>query len=310
MKSNKVKIGTRGSKLALWQAYHVEELLNKVGIGSEIIVIETKGDKILDKSLSKIGSKGVFTEELEEGLKNGDLDIAIHSAKDMQSSIAEGTELIAYTKREKVNDVVISVKGKIDLTSDHVKVATSSTRRRAQVRKYFPNAKLVDVRGNLQTRIQKLRDGIADVLLLAYAGVHRMEYDQLISEELVIDKFIPSVGQGSIGIQCSSSLSEELKNNIRKACNDNKTEICLIAERTMLKILNGGCSVPVFGNAVIKGSVLKLTGGVIDLDGKTEIKESLEKDVEEARLLGEEVANALNRRGAKELLEKIRKNIN
>ena len=305
-----IKIGTRGSKLALWQAYHIRDLLKQNNLDSEIITIETKGDKILDRSLSKIGSKGVFTEELEDGLRNGSLDIAVHSAKDMQSTIPDDLELIAFTKREKETDVVISVNGKVDLSKDGIKIATSSTRRRAMVKRFYPNAELVDVRGNLQTRIKKLEEGIADCLLLAYAGVHRMEYDNLISEELSIDDFTPPVGQGSVTVQCARSLNTELKSAIRKACNHKATEYKLLAERSFLKVLDGGCSIPVFGNAQISDGKVKLTGGILSLDGKTILKESVKGDEACGEFVGVELADRLVRQGALKLLEDIRNEIN
>ena len=304
--SNPIKIGTRGSKLALWQAYYIQDLLKKNNLDSEIITIETKGDKILDRSLSKIGSKGVFTEELEEGLRNGSIDIAVHSAKDMQSTIPEDTEIIAFTDREIVNDVVISTKGKVDLSKEGVVIATSSTRRRAMVRRNYPNAQLVDVRGNLQTRIKKLEEGLADVLLLAYAGVHRMEYDEMISEKLSLENFTPAVGQGTVAIQCSKSLSEEIKKGIRESTNHIDSEQCLLAERSFLKMLDGGCSVPVFGNARKLDERIILTGGVVSLDGKKMIKETLEGDAACSELVGVELANRLIAQGAQEMLKEIR----
>lgn len=304
-----IKIGTRGSKLALWQAYYIQDLLKSSGVESEIITIETKGDKILDRSLSKIGSKGVFTEELEVGLRNGSLDIAVHSAKDMQSTIPDDLELIAFTQREKETDVVISVNGKVNLSKPGVKIATSSTRRRALVRRNYPYAELTEVRGNLQTRIKKLEEGIADCLLLAYAGVHRMEYDHLISEELNIEEFIPPVGQGSVTVQCAKSLDVDLKKQIRDACNHKPTEQCLKAERSFLKVLNGGCSIPVFGNAQIQDDRIRLTGGVLSLDGTICLKETIEGNSACAELAGIELAERLVRQGALKLLEDIRNNL-
>lgn len=305
-----IKIGTRGSKLALWQAYHIQDLLKAFNLESEIITMETKGDKILDRSLSKIGSKGVFTEELEDALRNGTMDIAVHSAKDMQSTIPDDLELIAFTEREKETDVVISVNGKVDLSKDGIRIATSSTRRRALVRKYFPNAELVDVRGNLQTRIKKLEEGIADCLLLAYAGVHRMEYDNLISEELSITDFVPPVGQGSVAVQCAKSLDSELKYAIRKACNHKETEYKLKAERSFLSVLNGGCSIPVFGNAQISDNKLHLTGGILSLDGTKMLKETVSSDIPCGHFAGIELADRLVRQGALKMLEDIRNEIN
>ncbi|MGB3467092.1 MAG: hydroxymethylbilane synthase, partial [Cyclobacteriaceae bacterium] len=195
----KIRIGTRGSKLALWQAEYIADLLQSGGLDTEIVKIETKGDKILDVSISKIGSKGVFTEEIEQQLADGTIDIAVHSAKDLQSSLDEGFRIVAFTKREKVNDVLIGSKA-IDLSghSGDVVIGTSSTRRVATFRHFYPQVHTKDVRGNLQTRIRKLEEGNYDALMLAYAGVKRMGYEDMILKTLSTDEFTPAVGQGSV----------------------------------------------------------------------------------------------------------------
>src|SRR5690554_1954659 len=203
---NTINIGTRRSKLALWQAYYVQDLLKKAGMDTNIVEIETKGDKILDVSIAKIGSKGVFTEELEEQLRNGDIDIAVHSAKDMQSELPAGFEIIAFTVREQINDVVVSRDKNLRLadSSRSITVGSSSVRRRAMLKAYYPHIKVVEMRGNLQTRIRKMDAGDCDAILLAYAGVHRMGYNDLIAEVLPEDQFIPPVGQGSVAIEVSA----------------------------------------------------------------------------------------------------------
>lgn len=303
----KIKIGTRGSKLALWQAYHIENLLQKAGAETEIVIINTKGDQILDRSLSKIGSKGVFTEELEQQLHSGDIDIAVHSAKDLQSDLGDTLEIIAFTEREKVNDVLVSQK---DVTlNDQIVVGTSSTRRVAMLKAYFPHIKVVDMRGNLQTRLQKLADGHCDALLLAYAGVHRMEYHDVIRQIIEIEKFTPAVGQGSVAVECSTNLATDKKTLIRTACNDPKTEQCLLAERAFLKEMNGGCSIPVFGNAhFYDGEMIELNAGIIGLDGQKIIRmTSMDTDAEK---LGQRVATELLSKGGKELLENIKNTLN
>ena len=234
-----IKIGTRGSKLALWQAYHVQDLLKAKDVSSEIVTIETKGDKILDVTIAKIGSKGVFTEEIEDQLKDGRIDIAVHSAKDMQSTLPDGFELIAFGQREKSHDVLVSHKS-IDLNDQNLVLGTSSTRRLAFLHKYYPHIKTVPVRGNLQTRIQKMKDGACDALWLAYAGTHRMEYDDMIVHEFDPAQFVPAVGQGSIAIEVSETLDQEKKEIVRQAVNHEESEKCLIAERSFLKKMDGG----------------------------------------------------------------------
>jgi hydroxymethylbilane synthase len=302
-----IKIGTRGSKLALWQAYHVEALLQKGGITTELVIIETKGDKILDISLSKIGSKGLFTQELEDQLRSGDIDIAVHSAKDMQSHLDEDFEIIAFTERERANDVLISHNKNLSLNSgDTFVVGTSSARRIAVLKHYYPHIKIVDMRGNLQTRLRKMEDGDCDALLLAYAGVHRMEYDDKIAEHLLLDEFTPAVGQGSIAIENAVSLSEEKKTILKTLLNHEATSTCLRAERAFLKRLQGGCSIPVFALAILKDNEIHISGGIISLDGKEIIRHADNGSISFPEELGTSLANELISAGADRILNDIR----
>ena len=307
-----IKIGTRASKLALWQAFHIESLLNAGGYATEIIKIDTKGDKILDVSISKIGSKGVFTEEIEEQLAAGNIDIAVHSAKDMQSELPKGFELIAFTEREEVNDVVVSIKKDLS-TKDPKKewtLGTSSTRRIALLKHHHPHIKTVPIRGNLQTRIAKMKEGQCDGLLLAYAGVKRMGYEDMISEKLSFDTFIPAVGQGSIAIEASKKLDIRLKLAIRKLVNHPETEVILLAERAYLKELQGGCSIPVFALAKMKESLqLSITGGIISLDGKQILKENVTGEAVEAEKIGNKLAQIILDAGGDKILAEIRRNL-
>lgn len=302
----KIKIGTRGSKLALWQAYHVQDLLKEQGVDSEIITIETKGDKILDVTIAKIGSKGVFTEEIEEQLRDGRIDIAVHSAKDMQSTLPDGFELIAFGEREKSHDVLVSHQT-IDLEQRDLVLGTSSTRRLAFLQKYYPHIQTVPVRGNLQTRIQKMKDGACDALWLAYAGAHRMEFDDMIVHEFDPEQFVPAVGQGSIAIEVNESLDEEKKEVVRQAVNHEPSEKCLIAERSFLKKMDGGCSIPVFGLATIENDVLTLSGGIISLDGKITVEKSCCSTTNAAQKVGETLGEYILENGGREILEEIRK---
>lgn len=309
----KIRIGTRGSQLALWQAFYIENLLKAAGMATEIVTIETKGDKILDVSLSKIGSKGVFTEELEDQLRSGDIDIAVHSAKDLQSDLHEDFEILAFTERELVNDVVVSLNPDFSLAdqSQTLVVGTSSTRRIALMQRNYPHVQLVEMRGNLQTRLKKLADGHCQALLLAYAGVHRMNYHQYIVQHLPLDSFTPAVGQGSVAVEVARSLSADKKAIIRQACNHVSTEICLLAERAFLNTMQGGCSVPVFGLAQWNGTQLQLKGGVVSLDGKQLITHSLSEEKAEsstAKNLGKAVAQEILAQGGGKILEEIRRN--
>jgi hydroxymethylbilane synthase len=303
-----IKIGTRGSKLALWQAYYVEDLLQKGGVETEIVIIETKGDQILDRSLSKIGSKGVFTQELEDQLKSGGIDIAVHSAKDLQSHLDEAFEIVAFTEREHANDVLVSHDMTLSLKSgESFTVGTSSTRRVAILKHFYPHIKTVDMRGNLQTRLRKLEEGQCDALLLAYAGVHRMEYDDKIAEHLLLDEFTPAVGQGSVAIECTVSLDAEKKAKLRELLNHEPTETCLRTERAFLKRLQGGCSIPVFGLATLHEEEIRMTGGIISLDGSELLHKVQSGSPAFPEELGTALAEELIEAGADRILADIRK---
>lgn len=305
----KIRIGTRRSKLALWQAYYVEDLLKKSGMETEIVEMDTRGDKILDVSIAKIGSKGVFTEEIEEQLQAGAIDIAVHSAKDMQSELPAGFELVAFTEREQANDVIVSHDKTITLkdASREIRLGTSSVRRIAMLKHFYPHVKPVDMRGNLQTRIAKMESGICDALLLAYAGVHRMKYDDMIVEKIPTDQFIPAVGQGSVAVEVFAGLDPQKKELVRKFINHPETECRLLAERAFLKTLQGGCSIPVFGLAYLKGDVLEMAGGIISLDGKTVIKETFKDHKDNACRLGEKLAGVVLQKGGDKILAQIKK---
>lgn len=304
-----VKIGTRGSRLALWQADHVRELLSKGGITSENVVIETKGDKILDRSLAAVGGKGLFTEELEEKLRSGEIDIAVHSTKDVQSSLDEDLEILAFTEREIVNDVLLSFDPHKNLdASESFVIGTSSVRRVAFLKHYYPQHRIVNMRGNLQTRLQKMEDGQCDALLLAYAGVHRMEYDSMISQRIPENHFIPAVGQGTIAVECAVALDAQRKATIKKLVNHPQTEICLLAEREFLRTMQGGCSVPAFALATLESDHILIRGGVISLDGSQIITESRTSEINPntSRNTGRALAESILAKGGAEILAKIK----
>jgi hydroxymethylbilane synthase len=269
-----IRIGTRGSKLALWQADYVATLLQQWHIKTEIVIIETKGDKILDQTLAKIGSKGLFTEEIEEQLRIGEIDMAVHSAKDLQASLPDDLEILAFTEREKANDVLVSYDSNFDLSRQNIVIGTSSTRRIAMLKAYYPHVKIVDMRGNLQTRMQKLKEGACDALILAYAGAARMGYQQYIVQHLPINTFTPAVGQGSIAVQVRKGIDSNTHSRLHNILSDTTAEVCLTAERMFLKKINGGCSVPVFGYAFNHNGKVLLNAGIISLDGKQIIRQT------------------------------------
>ena len=305
----KVNVISRKSELALWQTKFVSDLLEAVGHETTLCAMETMGDRNLDASIAKIGAKGVFTAELEKKLLLGESDIAVHSAKDMQSTLPQGLEIIAFTKREKAHDVLISDKP-CDLsdTSRPLRVGTSSVRRKAFLKRYYPWIDTVNVRGNLQTRIKKMRDGLCDALLLAYAGVARMGYGAMIVHEFPLDQFIPPVGQGTVAVEAAASMDAGKKAEIRKLVNHDETEICLLTERAFLKTINGGCSIPVFARAVVQNDGICLSGGIAALDGeKMLVKEKRTLSLRDVDVVkaGEALAEEILKSGGREILAEI-----
>lgn len=307
----KITIGTRRSKLAMWQAHFVKEQLEADGIEVALIPIETKGDKILDVSIAKIGSKGVFTEELEEMLSAGTIDMAVHSAKDLPSILPAGFEIVAFSAREIENDVLLSFNKSLRLENKETSfvVGTSSTRRIATLAHHFPKVKTVEMRGNLQTRISKLESGQCDALLLAYAGVTRMGYNELINQELPLDVFTPAVGQGSLAIEVASSLDLERKERIRKIINNPVAETKLLAERAYLRKLRGGCSIPAFANAQIDDDKIVLTAGIFSLDGQQLVRKVHFGAKDDPELLGLRTGEDVLASGGDKLLEQINKEL-
>ncbi len=300
----KIKIGSRRSQLALWQTHYVAEKLKSEGLEIEIIEIDTIGDKVLNTSISKIGSKGVFTEEIEGQLKDGSIDIAVHSAKDMQSKLPDGFDLIAFTKREKAGDVILGKESNI-LERRGAVIGTSSTRRKALFKRYYPHLKIKDIRGNLNTRVQKLQNQEYDAIALAFAGVKRLGWEEQIQVMLPEDIFVPAVGQGIVAVECHSSLEVEKREKIRSIVNDIQTELLITAERRYLSIMNGGCSIPIFAHCTKQGDDFVIQGGIIDLEGKREIKTTVSSvdSLKAGDLLAKEVTEA----GGLEILNEIRK---
>jgi hydroxymethylbilane synthase len=303
-----LQIATRSSPLALWQAEWVQARLQEAGLPNQLLPFETQGDRILDRTLSKIGSKGVFTQELEESLLQGTAHIAVHSAKDMPSSLPAGLRILCFTEREEAEDVVVSYNPDFALDATRACViGTSSTRRKAVLARHYPLAEQKEARGNLQTRLRKLAEGQYDALLLAYAGVHRIGQGALVRQHLPIHVFTPPVGQGALAIEIADTLPADVQARIRMALAHPDTETCLLAERTFLATIDGGCSIPSFGHARLEGNTLTLTAGIISLDGTAEVRviESGPKDA--AVLLGKRVADEVLGQGGKAILAEIRR---
>jgi hydroxymethylbilane synthase len=307
MSDSVIRLATRASRLALWQTEHVAALLNQAGLATEIVPMQTVGDQVLDRSLAKIGAKGVFTEELEESLRRGDTHLAIHSAKDVQSTIPPDLELLAFLERERVNDVVVSFQEDFDIARPGILLGTSSTRRKALLRRFYPLANTAEARGNLQTRVRKLEEGQYDALVLAYAGVHRMGYDHLIRHQLPADKFVPPVGQGSIAVESSRFLDKKLKEKIKQALDHPDTHRCLLAERAFLRTMEGGCSIPSFALASLTTSGdIHLHGGLISLSGEEYVDYSQTAPASQAEGLGMAVAEHVLGHGGAAILASIR----
>ena len=303
----KITIGTRGSKLALWQAHYVADRLHDGGVDTTIVTINTKGDKRQEVSIAEIGTRGVFTEEIEDQLRQRTIDIAVHSAKDLQSELPEAFEIVAFTERERMIDVLLSHRSLSELTpTTSWVVGTSSARRKALLKHYYPALKTVEMRGNLQTRIAKMEAGQCDALMLAYAGVHRMEYDRMIVHEFSPQQMIPAVGQGCIAVEALRSLDEAKKEKVRSLLNHEATEQQLRAERAYLKTLRGGCSIPVFALARQEAGRLRIEGGVVSLDGQQLIVDWAEGTQDEAKRIGEQLAQKVLDQGGEQILADIR----
>lgn len=302
-----IKIGTRGSQLALWQARMVASTLQQAGASTEIITIDTKGDKILDQPLASIGSKGLFTEEIEHQLSLGTIDIAVHSAKDMQSTLPAEMDIIAFTKRENASDVLVSFDKNISLHNlEPIVVGTSSARRRAILKLHFPHIQVVEMRGNLQTRIRKMEEGQCQAMILAYAGIHRMQYDHLINEVLDMQVFVPPVGQGCVAIEAHHSLEDRKKQLIVQALNHDETALCVKEERKLLKMLDGGCSIPLFCVATLDHDGLGMRAGIINAMDKTHIQIEHTEPLATATNCASVLMHLLELENIHQVLQKIR----
>lgn len=333
---NRIVIGTRGSKLALWQAEWIKSELQKLypGLEVELNKIKTTGDKILDVPLAKVGGKGLFVKEIEEALMRGEADIAVHSMKDVPTDFPEGLHLPVITKREDPRDAFIAtvrplltkggIRGGIksfrDLPQGAI-IGTSSLRRSCQLLNVRPDLKIKQLRGNLDTRLRKLDEGQFDAIILAAAGVKRLGLSERITEILPHEVSLPAVGQGAVGIECRTD--DEPINNLIKPLNHNGTSVCVKAERTFLRRLEGGCQVPIAGYArVVDSNELRVTsnksgnrasinsslimdGLVGSISGDRIIRVSIEGNPEDAESLGIKLAEDILSRGGKEILDEV-----
>lgn len=304
-----IKIATRASKLALWQAEYVKNLISKVLPAEtiEIVTKITKGDKILDKSLSKIGGKGLFLKELEKSVITGETDLAVHSMKDVPAILPEGLEIAAILKREDPRDVLICKDPDKNLLSlkKGAKIGTSSLRRQSQILNLRPDFKISFLRGNINTRLEKLESGKFDAIILAAAGLKRLNLMQNNYQTLSLQESLPSCGQGILGIECKSDNIELIK--ILKQLEDLNTKKCLVAEREVIKSLNASCTSPVASFATIIGDELHLEAKVGSCDGSKILEvNGVTKNLEinSIKELSKKLANDLLKQGARDILNK------
>ncbi len=299
-------IATRQSPLALWQANYVADELRKhhSGLQIKLLKIVTKGDKILDTPLAKIGGKGLFIKELEVAMLAGEADIAVHSMKDVPMQLPPGLELNIICPREEPRDAFVSnhYSNLLDLPLNAI-VGTSSLRRQSQIQALRPDLKIIDLRGNVGTRLAKLDNGDYDAIILASAGLIRLDLPQRITSILDDDLLLPAVGQGAVGIE--TRINDEATKALLKPLSCPLTTTQVIAERAMNQRLDGGCQVPIAGFAEIKADRLYLRGRVGSVDGIKLIKAEANRPLEEAEILGVEVAEMLLESGAGEILKQV-----
>lgn len=307
---HKFIIGSRGSELALWQTHHVKAMLARhfPAINLEIKIIKTTGDKLLDVALAKIGDKGLFTKQIETALLNREIDLAVHSLKDLQTVQPAGLCIGAVSKRETPNDVLISPKYvSIDDLPAGAKVATGSLRRRSQLLHYRPDLQIFDIRGNVPTRIAKFEESNLDAMILAFAGVHRLNLDAHIAEIIPFEIMLPAVGQGAMAVEIREE-DTDLK-EILRSFDDAETRFCITAERAFLRTLEGGCQVPIGANAIIKTGEIYLEGMIGNLSGTINWREKISGAREDAEDTGRQMAQILIEKGADELLEQTRESV-
>jgi hydroxymethylbilane synthase len=300
-----MKLGTRGSALALWQANWVKTELERLhsGLHVELVRITTTGDKILNVPLAKIGGKGLFTKEIDEALLDGRIDLAVHSLKDVPFQLPQGIDLAAIPEREDPRDAFLSNGPQLSELKPDATIGTSSLRRQVQLRHRFPSLNLVTLRGNVDTRLRKLSEGQFDGIILAAAGLKRLGHASRITEFLDDDIMLSAVGQGALGIVCRT-LDFKTKSLVA-AMDDPQSRVCVTAERALLRALGGSCQVPVAGHARLDGEHIRLKGLIASLDGKRVLQEELIKPVSSAEELGFDVGQRLIAAGASEILAEI-----
>ena len=298
----KLRIGSRGSQLALWQANHISALLREQGHEVELQIIKTTGDKILDVALAKVGTKGMFTKEIEEALAAGEVDLAVHSLKDLPTELAPGFEIAAITTRQDTNDAFLSLKyNSISELPHGAKVGTSSLRRQAQLKAMRPDLDVHPLRGNVDTRMRKLEEGQYDAIILAAAGLNRLGKTQLVKQVIPTDVMCPAAGQGALGIEIRQG--DTRMRDILHFLDDANARATTVAERALLNELGGGCQVPIGASATVRDGKVHLDGIVAMPDGTRIIREHAVGP--DPAKLGAQVGRSLLKRGGQEILDHV-----
>jgi hydroxymethylbilane synthase len=302
-----IRIATRQSPLALWQAEHVAALLEKAfpNIKTELVKMVTRGDKILDAPLAKIGGKGLFVKELEQGMLEGNADIAVHSMKDVPIDFPEGLHLAAILEREDPTDAFVSNHFQsLDDLPENARIGTSSLRRQCQIKARFPNAEILSLRGNVNTRLAKLDAGDYDAIILASAGLKRLGMGERIRQSLPTQISLPACGQGAIGIECRVN-DAEINQMLIKALHHEATAVCVAAERAMNAKLNGGCQVPIAGFAQLENGEIFMRALVGSPDGDVIYRAEKRGLSANAIEIGESLADDLLKQGAAQILQML-----
>jgi hydroxymethylbilane synthase len=304
---NALRIGTRGSPLALWQARHVADLLRPLAAPRpvELVEIETAGDRLRDRALSQIGGDGVFTKEIQRALLAGVVEVAVHSLKDLPTTFVAGLTLAAVPQRGPSGDVFVSHKHKrFDDLPQGAIVGTSSLRRRSQALHRRPDLALVNLRGNVETRLRKLDEQNLDAIILAEAGLQRLGLGSAITELLDPEWMLPAVGQGALGLECRSD--DTITLGLLDQLNHVPTRQAVLAERALLRGLGGGCLVPIGASARVEGESLRLRGAVLSPDGTRRVAAETSGAAADAESIGRKLAETLLARGASTLLAEPR----
>jgi hydroxymethylbilane synthase len=306
MSKQKIRIATRKSPLALWQAEHVKAALVAAHpqIEVELLGMTTRGDKILDTPLAKIGGKGLFVKELEVGMLEGFADIAVHSMKDVPVEFPEGLQLAVILEREDPRDAFVSNRyASLEELPRGARLGTASLRRQCQISSARPDLQILPLRGNVNTRLSKLDNGDYDAVILAAAGLKRLGFAQRIRASLPTQLSLPAIGQGAIGIECRSN--DARVQQLLQPLHHNETALCVAAERAMNERLNGGCQVPIAGYATLDNHRLTLSALVGEPDGSRIIRAQLDGHAEDAAAIGKRVAESLLNQGAMEILQRL-----